>query len=182
MNKELTDRVVISGARGFVGKNLKKFLSKNGISSIPISRENFKNNKFPSLKNASHFIHLAGVGSESVDQDSFVRKIDDETVPTVAEIRTKITEVSEGNEDIKQEINNVAKKFNIVLYQDDLESIVKIMNLIDHEKFINYRYNLDKYFIVGFIIFLSSSKISILSQCGFNPVIPILGFLFKYFL
>ena len=31
-----------------------------------------------------------------IDQDSFVRKIDDETVPTVAEIRTKITEVSEA--------------------------------------------------------------------------------------
>jgi len=33
-----------------------------------------------------------------IDQDSFVRKIDDETVPTVAEIRTKITEISEGND------------------------------------------------------------------------------------
>ena len=33
-----------------------------------------------------------------IDQDSFVRKIDDETVPTVAEIRTKIIEVSEGND------------------------------------------------------------------------------------
>ena len=33
-----------------------------------------------------------------IDQDSFVRKIDDETVPTVAEIRTKITDVSEGND------------------------------------------------------------------------------------
>ena len=33
-----------------------------------------------------------------IDQDSFVRKIDDGTVPTVAEIRTKITEVSEGND------------------------------------------------------------------------------------
>ncbi|MDC0200000.1 single-stranded DNA-binding protein [Candidatus Nitrosopelagicus sp.] len=33
-----------------------------------------------------------------IDQDSFVRKIDDETVPNVAEIRTKITEVSEGND------------------------------------------------------------------------------------
>ncbi len=33
-----------------------------------------------------------------IDQDSFVRKIDDETVPTVADIRTKITEVSEGND------------------------------------------------------------------------------------
>ena len=33
-----------------------------------------------------------------IDQDSFVRKIDDETVPTVAEIRTKILQVSEGND------------------------------------------------------------------------------------
>ena len=33
-----------------------------------------------------------------IDQDSFVRKIDDKTVQTLAEIRTKITEVSEGND------------------------------------------------------------------------------------
>ena len=33
-----------------------------------------------------------------IDQDSFIRKIDDETVPTVADIRTKITQVSEGND------------------------------------------------------------------------------------
>ena len=33
-----------------------------------------------------------------IDQDSFVRKIEDENVPTVAEIRTKIIEVSEGND------------------------------------------------------------------------------------
>ena len=33
-----------------------------------------------------------------IDQDSFVRKIDDKTVPTIAEIRTKITEVKEGND------------------------------------------------------------------------------------
>ena len=73
MRTEIIDRIVISGAKGFVGKNLRKFLYVNGISSIPISRQNFKNNKFPSLKNTSHFVHLAGVGSESVDQDSFVQ-------------------------------------------------------------------------------------------------------------
>ena len=33
-----------------------------------------------------------------IDQDSFVRKIDDKTVPTISEIRTKITEVNEGND------------------------------------------------------------------------------------
>tara|TARA_Y100001954_G_C15630484_1_gene512429 strand:- start:43 stop:858 length:816 start_codon:yes stop_codon:yes gene_type:complete len=88
MNKEHTDRVVISGARGFVGKNLKKFLSKNGITTISISRQNFKNNKFPSLKNTSHFIHLAGIGSESVDQDSFV-KVNVELTKTVINLCKK---------------------------------------------------------------------------------------------
>ena len=46
MNKQIIDHVVISGARGFVGKNLKKFFARNNIDTIPISRHNFKNNKF----------------------------------------------------------------------------------------------------------------------------------------
>ena len=72
MRTQIIDRVVVSGAKGFVGKNLRKFLSKNGISSIALSRNHFKRKQFPSLKNASHFIHLAGIGSESIDQDSFL--------------------------------------------------------------------------------------------------------------
>ena len=73
MCAQMINRVIVSGAKGFVGKNLRKFLSKNKITSIPLSRNNFKKNQFPSLKNASHFIHLAGIGSESIDQDSFVK-------------------------------------------------------------------------------------------------------------
>ena len=33
-----------------------------------------------------------------IDQDSFVRKIEDDSVPTISEIRTKITDVTEGND------------------------------------------------------------------------------------
>ena len=73
MRTKIIDRVVVSGAKGFVGKNLRKFLTKNKITSIPLSRNNFKKNQFPSLKNASHFVHLAGIGSESIDQGSFVK-------------------------------------------------------------------------------------------------------------
>ena len=73
MCARMINRVIVSGAKGFVGKNLRKILSKNKISSIPISRNNFKKNQFPSLKNASHFVHLAGIGSESIDQNSFVK-------------------------------------------------------------------------------------------------------------
>ena len=88
MRTQIIDRIVISGAKGFVGKNLRKFLSKNRITSIPLSRNNFRKNQFPSLKNVSHFIHLAGIGSESIDQDSFV-KVNIELTKTVINLCKK---------------------------------------------------------------------------------------------
>jgi len=84
----MINRVIVSGAKGFVGKNLRKFLSKNKITSIPLSRNNFKKSQFPSLKNASHFVHLAGIGSESIDQDSFV-KVNIELTKTVINLCKK---------------------------------------------------------------------------------------------
>ena len=84
----MINRVIVSGAKGFVGKNLRKFLSKNKITSIPLSRNNFKKNQFPSLKNASHFVHLAGIGSESIDQDSFA-KVNIELTKTVINLCKK---------------------------------------------------------------------------------------------
>ena len=88
MCTEMINRVIVSGAKGFVGKNLRKFLSKNKITSIPLSRNNFKKNNFPSLKNSSHFVHLAGIGSESIDQDSFV-KVNIELTKTVINLCKK---------------------------------------------------------------------------------------------
>ena len=88
MRTQIIDRVVVSGAKGFVGKNLRKFLSKNKITSIPLSRNHFKNNQFPSLKNTSHFVHLAGIGSELIDQDSFA-KVNIELTKTVINLCKK---------------------------------------------------------------------------------------------
>jgi len=88
MCTETINRVIVSGAKGFVGKNLRKFLSKNKIISIPLSRNNFKKNQFPSLKNASHFVHLAGIGSESINQDSFA-KVNIELTKTVINLCKK---------------------------------------------------------------------------------------------
>ena len=88
MCTQMINRVIVSGAKGFVGKNLQKFLSKNKIPSISISRNHFKKNQFPSLKNASHFVHLAGIGSESIDQDSFV-KVNVELTKTVIDLCKK---------------------------------------------------------------------------------------------
>ena len=68
MSTKMINHIAISGAKGFVGKNLRNFLSKNKIRTISISRNHFKKNQFPSLNNTSHFVHLAGIGSESIDQ------------------------------------------------------------------------------------------------------------------
>jgi len=81
MYAKMINHVSISGAKGFVGKNLRNFLSKNKIRSISISRNHFKKNQFPSLNNTSHFVHLAGIGSESIDQK--FEKVNIETTKAV---------------------------------------------------------------------------------------------------
>ena len=83
----MQNHIAISGAKGFVGKNLRKFLSKNKIKSISISRNHFNKNQFPSLKNISNLIHLVGIGSESLDQK--FEKINVETTKTVIELCKK---------------------------------------------------------------------------------------------
>jgi len=83
----MINHVAISGAKGFVGKNLKKFFTKNQIKSIPLSRNHFKKNQFPILKNTSNFVHLAGIGSESIDQK--FEKINVDTTKKVIELCKK---------------------------------------------------------------------------------------------
>ena len=87
MGFDTADLVVISGAKGFVGKNLRKFLSQHHIQSISISRTHFNKNKFPILKKATHFVHLAGIGSESIDQK--FQNINIETTKTAIELCKK---------------------------------------------------------------------------------------------
>ena len=83
----MQNHVAISGAKGFVGKNLRKFLSNNQIKSISISRNHFNINQFPSLKKASNFIHLVGIGSESIDQK--FQKVNVQTTQKVIDLCNK---------------------------------------------------------------------------------------------
>ena len=77
-------QVVITGANGFVAKNLRKYLSKNNIDLISISRSDFKEykNEFKiisknydekiilnKIKNSDVIIHLVGLGKQSVNID-----------------------------------------------------------------------------------------------------------------
>ncbi len=76
-------RIALTGANGFVGRNLRRFLKKQKIKVISIARKNFST--FPSetkiiinnfskiqpskLKNCTSLIHLIGIGRENVEND-----------------------------------------------------------------------------------------------------------------
>lgn len=77
-------QVVVTGASGFVAKNLRKYLSENDVNLISISRNNFRTYKneqkiiskdykekfiLNKIKNSNALIHLVGIGKQSVEID-----------------------------------------------------------------------------------------------------------------
>ena len=77
-------KIVITGASGFIAKNLRKYLSEKNIELISISRNDFKNfkyetkiisknyeekNIFKKIKNSDALIHLVGIGKQSINND-----------------------------------------------------------------------------------------------------------------
>ena len=77
-------QIVITGASGFVAKNLRKYLSEKNIKLISISRNDFKQFKnelkivsknydekslLPKIQNSDAIIHLVGTGKQSINTD-----------------------------------------------------------------------------------------------------------------
>ena len=77
-------KIVVTGASGFIAKNLRKHLSEKNVDLISISRNDFKNFKSESkiisknydekkllhlIKNSDALIHLVGIGKQSVNSD-----------------------------------------------------------------------------------------------------------------
>ena len=77
-------QIVITGASGFVAKNLRKHLSEKNVHLISISRKNFKSLKnetkiisknyeekliLPKIKNSDALVHLVGIGKQSTKTD-----------------------------------------------------------------------------------------------------------------
>ena len=77
-------KIVITGASGFIAKNLRKYLSKQNVDLISISRSDFKKLNFESkiisqnyneknllqkINNSDVLIHLVGIGKQSVKAD-----------------------------------------------------------------------------------------------------------------
>ena len=75
-------RIVVTGANGFLAKNIRKFLSQNNVKTTSISRNDFKTYPheaklisknlteqkiIPKIKNYDALIHLIGVGKQSVN-------------------------------------------------------------------------------------------------------------------
>ena len=77
--KKLTSRIIITGANGFIARNLRRFLNEKKIAAICIARRNFRNYKsetkiistefshipISKLKNSNSLIHLIGIGKET---------------------------------------------------------------------------------------------------------------------
>ena len=77
-------QIVITGASGFVAKNLRRYLSGKNIKLISISRNDFKSFKnevkiisrnydeksiLPIIQNSDVLIHLVGIGKQSIQTD-----------------------------------------------------------------------------------------------------------------
>ncbi|QMU54205.1 MAG: NAD-dependent epimerase/dehydratase family protein [Nitrosopumilus sp.] len=77
-------KIVVTGASGFIAKNLRKYLSEKNIELISISRNDFKifkcetkiitknydqKNILKTIQNADALIHLVGIGKQSVNVD-----------------------------------------------------------------------------------------------------------------
>ena len=77
-------QVVVTGASGFLARNIRKFFSENNVKTISISRNNFKEFKneikivsrnydeksiLPKIKDSNALIHLVGIGKQTVDND-----------------------------------------------------------------------------------------------------------------
>jgi len=77
-------KIVVTGASGFIAKNLRKYLSEQNIELISISRNDFKNfkcetkiisknyeekNILKKIQNSDALIHLVGIGKQSVNTD-----------------------------------------------------------------------------------------------------------------
>jgi uncharacterized protein YbjT (DUF2867 family) len=77
-------KIIVTGASGFIAKNLRKYLSEKNIELISISRNDFKNfrcetkiisknyeekNLLKKIQNSDALIHLVGIGRQSVNTD-----------------------------------------------------------------------------------------------------------------
>jgi len=86
-----SNQIVITGASGFVAKNLRKYLSEKNIKLISISRNDFKQFKnelkivsknydeksiLPKIQNSDALIHLVGIGKQSINTDYEVVNIE----------------------------------------------------------------------------------------------------------
>ena len=77
-------KIVVTGASGFIAKNLRKYLSEKNIELVSISRNDFKNFEcerkiisknyeeqilLKKTQNSDALIHLVGIGSQSVNTE-----------------------------------------------------------------------------------------------------------------
>ena len=81
---------------------------------------------------------------DNVDFSLFQGYSDGKVINTTEILDTDDTEnISEGNKDIKDNIDRVLKSFSVIskLHHSDTESIVEILSVFNNDKFTDYRFN-----------------------------------------
>ena len=68
MGNSLEKIIAISGATGFIGKNLSSYLTKTDIEHIQITRAEFNRKELILLPKCFCFVHLIGIGSKTSEK------------------------------------------------------------------------------------------------------------------
>ena len=76
MAEFIKDKIAISGATGFVGKNLTKYLDQNNQKCVSITRTTLQRIKLPSLSRCFSLVNLVGTGTETAEKSFQEANID----------------------------------------------------------------------------------------------------------
>ena len=76
MAEFIKDKIAISGATGFVGKNLTKYLDQNNQKCVSITRTTLQRRKLPSLSRCFSLVNLVGTGTETAEKSFQEANID----------------------------------------------------------------------------------------------------------
>ena len=69
MSDSLKKIIGVSGATGFVGKNLREYFDQNNTPHIQITRTTFQRKNPPLLSKCFCFVHLIGIGAETSEKN-----------------------------------------------------------------------------------------------------------------
>ena len=145
-NSDLEDNNWLYSTKTNVKVLCKHYYYSSKIDKHPEYYDTLKSIFCPESEDGNVCCKICGHFIDSVDFSTFMGYSDGQVIQMNELMEDEeISDISEDKKEIKDKIKNISKIFNIKLYPKDLESIVSIVDIIDDEKFINYRYEETNY-------------------------------------